>query len=142
MRISDWSSDVCSSDLRVRIAGPLTSGSLHLCESSGGLMPLMPCPDLVTCQDAGRLSQGSELTRKPDALAYRSFKRRQNHADFSPPDAEAAPALFPPYRDTQKCNQLIYSRQPRARPGTAQNQIQQSNQYQPDHTLTPPLPQP
>src|SRR3546814_4416270 len=43
---------------RVRIAGPLTSGSLHLCESSGGLMPLMPCPDLVTCQDAGRLSQG------------------------------------------------------------------------------------
>src|SRR3546814_2111296 len=35
---------------RVRIAGPLTSGSLHLCEGSGGLMPLMPCPDLVTCQ--------------------------------------------------------------------------------------------
>src|SRR3546814_17762913 len=57
---------------RVRIAGPLTSGSLHLCESSGGLMPLMPCPDLVTCQDSGRLSQGSELTRKRDALDYGS----------------------------------------------------------------------
>src|SRR3546814_3551563 len=58
------------------ISGPLTSGSLHLCESSGGLMPLMPCPDLVTCQDAGRLSQGSELTRKRDALDYRSEERR------------------------------------------------------------------
>src|SRR3546814_11859726 len=73
---------------RVRISGPLTSGSLHLCESSGGLMPLMPCPDLVTCQDAGRLSQGSELTRKRDALDYGSFKRRQNNADFSPPRSE------------------------------------------------------
>src|SRR3546814_3063859 len=91
MRISDWSSDVCSSDL---------------------LMPLMPCPDLVTCQDAGRLSQGSELTRKRDALDYGSFKRRQNNADFSPPDAEAAPALFLRERVSPKCNQLIDSRQP------------------------------
>src|SRR3546814_8552874 len=122
---------------RVRISGPLTSGSLHLCESSGGLMPLMPCPDLVTCQDAGRLSQGSELTRKRDALDYGSFKRRQNNADFSPPDAEAAPALFLRERVSPKCNQLIDSRQPRGRSGPAQKQIETATLFEPGQTLIP-----
>src|SRR3546814_2769778 len=99
------------------ISGPLTSGSLHLCEGSGGLMPLMPCPDLVTCQGACRLSQGSELTGKRDALDYGGFKRRQHNADFSPPDAEAAPALFLRERVPPKRDQLIDSRQPRGRSG-------------------------
>src|SRR3546814_11312665 len=94
-------------------------------------MPLMPCPDLVTCQDAGRLSQGSELTRKRDALDYGSFKRRQNNADFSPPDAEAAPALFLRERVSPKCNQLIDSRQPRGRSGPAQKQIETANLFEP-----------
>src|SRR3546814_16473328 len=100
-------------------------------------MPLMPCPDLVTCQDAGRLSQGSELTRKRDALDYGSFKRRQNNADFSPPDAEAAPALFLRERVSPKCNQLIDSRQPRGRSGPAPKKIETATLLEPGKTPTP-----
>src|SRR3546814_13056439 len=100
-------------------------------------MPLMPCPDLVTCQDAGRLSQGSELTRKRDALDYGSFKRRKNNADFSPPDAEAAPALFLRDRVSPKCNPLIDSRQPRGRSGHATKQIETAHLFEPGPTLNP-----
>src|SRR3546814_2407176 len=97
MRISDWSSDVCSSDL----------------------------------------SQGSELTGKWDALDYGGFKRRQHNADFGPPDAEAAPALFLRERVSPKRNQLIDSRQPRGRSGPAQKQIETANLFEPGQTLIP-----
>src|SRR3546814_2846760 len=77
MRISDWSSDVCSSDLHPSYAG-VSLGLLHgaqpdalvLCHEPGrphmrGL-PHYPVPDLATCLEANL--QAARLT-SPDVIA-------------------------------------------------------------------------
>src|SRR3546814_20223992 len=82
MRISDWSSDVCSSDLRVALAfrdGDRLAGNHRLVHEGGALGDLTVHRNLVTRADDHDVADGHRLERPLDDQAipeHRSEKRR------------------------------------------------------------------
>src|SRR3546814_5351619 len=78
MRISDWSSDVCSSDLQplaqegAQLVGAHRPARFHAITGSGNL----PEPRIGQCDDAGFEHRGMRLDRLHHIVGDRSEERR------------------------------------------------------------------
>src|SRR3546814_17975251 len=92
MRISDWSSDVCSSDLRAR----LRRGGEARPRASGGAFLRRPC------DGAGRRPEGRERRverpARPQPGECAVARRPRHAAPPDPPRPRAAPPRPPPPR--------------------------------------------
>src|SRR3546814_15838554 len=76
MRISDWSSDVCSSDLNLLFSGPPGSGKSLLASCLPGILPdLTPAEALevsMVASVAGSLEGGKLLRARPYRAPHHS----------------------------------------------------------------------
>src|SRR3546814_6236915 len=77
MRISDWSSDVCSSDLRM--AGG-THGRVEATPSRTQIMMREPCAQTVVCAASRPAQQKQHATRRTKLLPNDMQKQQTNAA--------------------------------------------------------------
>src|SRR3546814_5432621 len=78
MRISDWSSDVCSSDLSERSPLPLGGGG---CAGAGRREAANPAPRLAMLPDAGQEFRGLALQLQPRILMRLGAGERRDPLD-------------------------------------------------------------
>src|SRR3546814_3866687 len=82
MRISDWSSDVCSSDLSRHTPRSARRGGLSLVAMSLPYMPHLPCASLPFSAGEGGLSlpivAGQTGEGRREAFPPRTLERRNN----------------------------------------------------------------